>query len=268
MKKIILILLLFAAQGARAQKFSEAIEDNSFFIEEAYNQETRVVQHISNALFVNKPTHDFAYSFTQEWPAFGLSHQLSYTLTYLSLDGGSASGLGDLMLNYRYQLTYTEDWAAIAPRLSVVLPTGKKEKETGRGAYGVQVNLPASKRLSEPFVAHTNLGVTLLMNESKTLVTGVEASHSPVSIFAGGSLIWLAHEKFNVMAEYLFSANQSLGDDGTVVTEDVHLLSPGLRYAIDTGSLQTVIGVAAPISITKSSTSAGVFLYLSFEHPY
>jgi hypothetical protein len=267
-KRLLLVIAVLSAQNVFAQKFSEAIEDNSFFVEEAYNQETRVVQHISTALFVHKPSHDFAYSFTQEWPAFGLSHQVSYTLSYLSLDRGTAVGLGDLMLNYRYQLAYTDDWAAISPRLSVILPTGSKEKGTGRGAYGVQGNLPMSKRLSEPFVAHFNLGFTTLINETATLPNGSEEKHSPVSVFTGGSVIWLAHEKFNLMLEYLYSANQSLGADGAVVTDRSHLVSPGIRYAIDTGSLQTVIGLAAPVVMAKDYTDVGVFLYLSFEHPY
>jgi hypothetical protein len=51
-----------------AQQFSEAIEDNSFFIEEAYNQEYRVVQHIFNGIYFSKPQKDFAFTFTQEWP--------------------------------------------------------------------------------------------------------------------------------------------------------------------------------------------------------
>jgi hypothetical protein len=267
MKKILFLIFLSAAPHAFAQKFSEAIEDNSFFIEEAYNQEVRVVQHISTALFVHQPTHDFMYTFTQEWPAFGLKHQLSYTVPYLSLDRGTANGLGDLMLNYRYQLTYTDDWAATAPRLSVILPTGKKESGTGRGAYGVQFCLPASKRLSEPFVAHANIGVTTLIHETKTLINGLEVSHTPVSIFAGGSLIWLAHEKINFMVEYLFNSNQTLGDDGSVVTGVTHLLSPGIRYAIDSGSLQTVIGTAASVTLARDFTDVGVYLYLSFEHP-
>ncbi|HET7042873.1 MAG TPA: hypothetical protein VFI13_12685, partial [Gemmatimonadales bacterium] len=41
------------------------LQDNSFLIEEAYNQEHRVLQHISTA----ELHHGSAlYSFTQEWP--------------------------------------------------------------------------------------------------------------------------------------------------------------------------------------------------------
>ncbi|MFA5970979.1 MAG: hypothetical protein WC780_01410 [Lentimicrobiaceae bacterium] len=42
------------------------------FIEEAYNQEERVAQHISNLVFMPNMKDNFYYAFTQEWPAFNL----------------------------------------------------------------------------------------------------------------------------------------------------------------------------------------------------
>jgi len=42
------MLSLFFVTNVLAQ-FTRAIEDNSFFIEEAYNQEAGVVQHIPNS---------------------------------------------------------------------------------------------------------------------------------------------------------------------------------------------------------------------------
>jgi hypothetical protein len=39
--------LLACRAGAWAQEFARALEDNSFLIEEAFNQEEQVVQHIS-----------------------------------------------------------------------------------------------------------------------------------------------------------------------------------------------------------------------------
>src|SRR4029077_18062520 len=61
------------------------IQDNSFLIEEAYNQEAGVVQHISSfARFFDST--DLAYPFTQEWPApRNPRHQFSYTLAVLHL---------------------------------------------------------------------------------------------------------------------------------------------------------------------------------------
>src|ERR1700693_4022087 len=59
------------------------IQDNSFLVEEAYNQNFGVVQHISSftRFFDSK---DWNYTFTQEWPVPGdARHQLSYTLVAL-----------------------------------------------------------------------------------------------------------------------------------------------------------------------------------------
>ena len=150
---------IFAFQAQKdiqpAKKFPEAIEDNSFFIEEAYNQERRVVQHIFEVYYYSRPDKELFFSFTQEWPVFGAKHQLSYTIPYSRLNGNALSGLNDLLINYRYQLLDEENWAAVAPRLSLILPTGSLEKGLGNGVPGVQFCIPASKRL---FVRASVLG--------------------------------------------------------------------------------------------------------------
>ncbi|HWP83737.1 MAG TPA: hypothetical protein VNN17_00975, partial [Terriglobia bacterium] len=99
-----MLLAAFPGTVARAQvSAAEAgpIQDNSFLIEEAYNQEPRVIQHIS--FFTYAPeSESWLYNFTQEWPAPGdARHQLSYTIP-VARSGGA--GVGDLALNYRYQL--------------------------------------------------------------------------------------------------------------------------------------------------------------------
>src|SRR5262245_32518865 len=123
------LLALLAARGAAGAE-EAAIEDNSFFVEEAYNQERGVVQHISNFVHFPSPDGQAFYTFTQEWPIGGESHQLSYTLPYSWPESGT-SGIGDLALNYRYQLLPHDAWAAVAPRISVVLPTGGRRRGTG-----------------------------------------------------------------------------------------------------------------------------------------
>src|SRR6476660_131576 len=56
------------------------IQDNSFLVEEAYNQERSMVQHI-NTFSRMWNSKDLIYTFTQEWPMPGdPRHQLSYTL--------------------------------------------------------------------------------------------------------------------------------------------------------------------------------------------
>ena len=80
------------------------IQDNSFLIEEAYNQEAGVVQHINS--FIRMRGGDWVYTFTEEWPLSGQKHQLSFTLPVQRVEDlpGNHTGLGDVALNYRYQL--------------------------------------------------------------------------------------------------------------------------------------------------------------------
>lgn len=268
---LIIFSLLFVSftllQAQDEEKFSPAIEDNSFLIEEAYNQEFRVVQHISTLMYNHQDPASYYYAFTQEWPLGGQRHQLSYTIPITFINKGSVSGLGDMMINYRYQLLGHDDWAAVAPRLSLILPTGSSEKGLGTGGYGLQANLPLSKRLNESFAAHFNLGTTMIFPEYKD-PDGMETRKLLPSYFWGGSLIWLVASDINFLLEYLNSINGSFDENGSVAFESVHIINPGVRFAINVNSLQIVPGFSVPVSIEKSSTRADAFFYLSFEHPF
>ena len=72
-------LLPAGAARARGQAGMPAISDNSFLVEEAYNQEPGVVQHI-NGFMWRRRVGAWLYTFTQEWPLVGHAHQLSYTV--------------------------------------------------------------------------------------------------------------------------------------------------------------------------------------------
>ena len=139
-------LALCVVAGLSILPAQAQIQDNSFLLEEAYNQEPGVVQHI-NTFTRFDDSDDWVYTFTQEWPAPSLRHQLSATFPYRRLTGigDDESGLGDVALNYRYQLLGSgEDAVAFSPRLSLLLPTGDEDRGLGAGALGYQVNLPLS----------------------------------------------------------------------------------------------------------------------------
>src|SRR3982751_3119723 len=110
---------------------AKGIQDNSFLVEEAYNQEAGVVQHIFNALYTrNGSDRGWDLAFTQEWPGFSQLHQLSYTVPYgfLREHGQWIDGPGDVLLSYRYQAVFEDERRpAFAPRLSVILPTGDSD---------------------------------------------------------------------------------------------------------------------------------------------
>jgi hypothetical protein len=276
MKRIISLLVfclgisltLNAQENSAPKEPEEAIEDNSFLIEEAYNQEERVVQHIQNALYQSKPSKNLMYSFTQEWPLFKYKQQISYTIPYSFLDGNSIRGIGDVLINYRYQLFYKDDWACFSPRLSLILPTGDSNKGLGYHVWGWQVNLPISKRLSNSFVLHLNAGATIYPNVKAELSNNETVKNSLTFYNAGGSLIWLTSTNFNVMLEYLNNFNSEVNLEGKLERSSQAIINPGIRGAINLGKLQIVPGASLPIFMNSNDTNVGLFFYLSFEHPY
>jgi hypothetical protein len=244
-----------------------AIQDNSFLVEEAYNQERGVVQHIStfSRMWNSK---DWSYTFTQEWPAPGnWRHQFSYTLAgmHAGAFAGTGGGMGDTAFHYRYQLIGDgETRFAFAPRLSVLLPTGDVAMGRGLGAVGMQTNLPLSITLHRRLITHWNAGSTFVPHAQN--VDGLRASSVGYSL--GQSLIFVAHSNVNLMLETWASDFQSVAGAGRTEWSKVRYVSPGVRWAFNFESgLQIVPGVALPIGFGPSAGERGVFLYLSFEHP-
>jgi hypothetical protein len=244
------------------------IEDNSFLVEEAYNQEFGVVQHIQNfQRYWN--SKDWIYTFTQEWPVDrSPRHQLSYTLAALHSGDqrGSGGGFGDVILNYRYQvLGAGVSKVAFSPRFSLLFPTGDYRRGRGAGGTGIQGALPLSIELTRKLVTHWNVGTTIIPNAKNTVgETGTTFGYN-----FGQSFVWLAKPRFNVLLETVFNRSQQVtGPKTTEWTSDL-LLSPGVRWAynFDNG-LQIVPGIAVPVGVGPSSGEKGVLLYLSFEHPY
>jgi hypothetical protein len=255
------LALLAAAPVVRAG--DEPIRDNSFLLEEAYNQEPGVIQHIS--AFNRARDGEWAYSFTEEWPVGGETHQASVTLNFAGLRNPSRSGIGDVALNYRWQAIGDGDArVALAPRLSALLPTGNAEKGLGTGGAGLQVNLPMSTVLARRVVAHTNVGGTWVPS-----ALAASGGRGHLATFAAGqSLVWLAHQHVNLLTEVLYTRTRVGAPAGAELTESL-TVNPGVRAAIDFASgLQIVPGIAVPIGVGPSRGERGVFLYLSFEHPF
>jgi hypothetical protein len=237
------------------------IEDNSFLIEEAYNQDAGVVQHIGT--FRRTPDAAWLSTFTQEWPAPSQRHQLSYTVPVLSARG-DGTGLGDLALNYRYQaLGRDEETVWFAPRLTLLVPTGSTRYGRGVGGPGVQVNLPLSVSVSRLLVTHWNVGSTVSRSRSFGGARG-----TPASFNAGASAILLVSPNLNVMLEGLYERNEALAELGGLVVEKRTTIVPGLRGAINFASgMQLVPGIGVPIS-GSNREDRDLFLYFSVEHSF
>lgn len=257
------ILGILATGSAGAAEETKKIRDNSFLMEEAYNQERGVVQHIQAFQYMEGGS--WAYTFTQEWPVPKETHQLSYTIPVSRVkDGAAETGIGDIGLNYRYQAILA-DPIAFAPRLSLLLPTGDDEKGLGNGAMGYQANLPLSVELSEKWVTHWNLGATYVARAKGS--EGAEAD--TLGFNYGASMIYLLSENFNFMLEAVGTSSESVEDAGLTSREHAFFINPGVRFALNFNSgLQIVPGFALPIGVGPSGGEYGAFLYLSLEHPF
>jgi hypothetical protein len=261
-------MLLLAQDSTTAGRSGSApIQDNSFLVEEAYNQEDGVVQHISSFERLTN-SHDWVYTQTDEWPLRSLRHQVSITLagTHSGSFAGSGAGWGDTALNYRYQLLGSgETKFAIAPRVSVLLPSGDHRYGRGSGGLGMQMNLPVSVQHYRQIVTHWNAGATWVphaLNQN-------HAKSSTTAFNLGQSIVWLAKPRFNILLETLWTSSEDVLGAGKVRRLQDLYLSPGLRWAhnLENG-LQIVPGVALPFGVGPCSGEKGVILYLSFEHPF
>ena len=244
----------------------DSIQDNSFLIEEAYNQERGVVQHIST--FTQFSGGTWASSFTQEWPVPDVRHQLSYTLQAAQVedDSGDARGFGDVAINYRYQLIGDGSaTVAMAPRASLLLPTGNDRSGLGTGAVGVQSNLPTSVVLHPRVVTHFNLGATWLHGARDS--AGDKADLTFYSI--GQSVVGLITPRFNVLVELVFNSGEVVTGPDTRQRVETFFVNPGIRWAHNMKSgLQLVPGISTPLGVGPSRGSRAVLVYLSFEHPF
>ena len=267
-----LVWFVVASVNAADERPIDVIEDNSFLIEEAYNQEPGVVQHIFSAQYTTSGrTRGWQFNFTQEWPVFSQDHQFSYTIPSYHLvdDGSRVSGLGDILLNYRYQLVYEGDIKpAVAPRFSLILPTGNRKKDTGNNVVGYQINLPVSKKITDRIGLHFNLGGTFLPHvKSPVDLNGDSAKKSLSSLNVGGSAIYALFPRFHLMLEWLGNSEQSFSDSGKRERSFLSTMSPGFRTAIvNEDKLQIVTGAAMPVGLNRKTDNLGAFLYLSIEH--
>lgn len=262
--------------GAAEKQPIEVIEDNSFLIEEAYNQEPGVVQHSFSAAYSSDSRQrGWTFNFTQEWPVFSQDHQISYAVpSYHFVEGSDQiRGLGDITLSYRYQaFDEGELKPAFAPEFSLILPTGNRNRGTGDGVVGYQGTLPFSKKLTSRFAMHANLGVTYLPQVRARLggSTGpLSPRRSLVSYNLGASGVFAIVPRFHLMLEWVGDFEESINDGGKAVRAFQPVIAPGFRTAlVNQEKLQVVVGAAAPIGLTRKADNYGAFLYRSIEHNF
>ena len=256
---LLLLSLTSPVQAQQQQPFQPATEpfkisDNSFLVEEAFNQEAGIFQNIFN---VARSEQVWASTFTQEWPIASQTHQFSYTLAWAN---GERFDFGDVLLNYRYQaLMEGPGRPAFSPRLSVILPTAN-DPDVG-DSPGLQFNLPFSKQTGDVYW-HWNAGMT--WRPSADFGNGSENLASP---FFAGSAIARLKPMFHAMLESVLAYEDLPSIIGTG-HERLFTLSPGVRGGWDLGDKQLILGLAVPVTWAAGGHETAAFFYVSYELPF
>jgi DtxR family transcriptional regulator, Mn-dependent transcriptional regulator len=236
-RALLLVVALSSAARAQAARPFEII-DNSFLIEEAFNQDAGTMQTIGTLRMSAR--NEWETSLTQEWPLLGHTHQISYSIPYAATTG--AHGVGDVMLNYRIQvMADARGRPAFSPRISLILPTGDSSRGLGEAGVGWQVNLPFSEQARDVYL-HWNVGFTKTPSVARPHV--------------GASAIWRTSPMLHAMMETLIEG------------ADRVTLSPGIRVGWNRGEAQWVMGIAAPVVHEDALTTLSGLGYLSYEFPF
>lgn len=248
-----LIFLSFLISSALA----ESISDNSFLLEEAYNQEPGVYQLIQTYQFIKTDDTNSTgtYALAVEMPLGSEKHQLSVTMPVQNNEVASKknSGVADTALAYRYQLFSHENFV-FTPRASLLIPTGNKDDGFGTGAVGLQIAAALSLQLQKYFVNHWNFGFTFGPH-AKTVSTNFATS-----------LVWLFSDTLNFLTEFVHTSNETAAAGGTKSRTESYYLNPGVRFAHNFGETQVVPGISFPIGIASSEAEDyGILVYLSVE---
>lgn len=264
---LLLIAILISVPTSVLGQERPPIKDNSFLIEEAYNQEPGVIQWIATVQHFASPSRYWGIALTNEIPLHGMRHQFSWTFPLESENEWDNRYPGDLSFHYRYQIMDGTNGVAIAPRLSMILPTGEKRYGDSEDVEW-QTNFPVSMEFLRDFALHLNAGATLSLNHDLESRSESEFSVSEdfLSLWLGGSIVWRAHPNGNLLLEIVHYANDEFRGEGKVARIGETIVNPGTRIAINAPFGQFVPGFALPIRFADGETDIGIFGYLSFEH--
>lgn len=238
------------------------IEDNSFLLEEAYNQEWGVYQFIQKYQSSDKYKL-YDYVFENDIPVTDKTHQFTYAIPYQKADANEKSGVGDVGLNWRIQ-PYNKNGVMLAERFGIVLPTGKVDTGAGNGVFGFEFMQAATININDRWSNHWNIGFRTMPNAKSA---GIDKKRTLTNATAGSSLIFVVNDSFDLMFEGLLDSGQSVDADGVKTSSTTLTINPGFRFAIDLDWKETQIvpGISFPTEILNSPSEHAVLVYFSIE---
>jgi hypothetical protein len=262
---------LAAQQGPGGKaSWTEVLQDNSFLLNEAYNQDPDVVQHVLTAWrFPNASL--WVLTFDDQWPLGSARHQMDVLVPYGAQGAPDPHGFGDLQLGYQYQAKLQgEDSAfSFAPGVKLSLPTGSWTRGLGLGGPGIILGLPVSRRLSQHMEVHFNLGGSWFPSARTLGTRGETLKGSLATLSEGASVVVHVTPTLNLSLEAIGGQAQAMGEGGRKWWTNQALLSPGVAYGINfKDGAQLVLGLAVPFGLNRQSTSNSLFLYVSLEHRF
>lgn len=264
------LLLVFHPRLAIAQEGQSdppPLQGASFLLEDANNQADGVVEHVLTFARTTG-TSGWTLALTEEWPAGGPSNQLSLQVPWIRTDsaiGTSTSGPGDVTIGYRRQLGGGDRRWAVAPRVSLLLPTGDPASGTGAGGVGLQLGFPLTLALGEKIVTHTNVFATATLDAR----TPAGSHGDLLALGVGQGVVWNLHPRVNVTLESVWTRSRGFGPEsaGSSVPTSTWVVSPGVQVMVDLpGGFPVVPGIAFPVGVGPSRGERGVVLFLGFQH--
>jgi hypothetical protein len=231
-----------------------SIEDNSFLVEEAFNQSPGVIQYT----VINQVNRGIAeLNLECEMPLKGEFHQLSVSIPAKVFQ--STVGIEDIMISYRPLLLDRHRWAMVTPRVSVILPTGKVSRGFGDGSWGIECNVALTKQLSRRLISHVNVGSSSSFKKMQEQLHQNRLHYES----AGTSLIFAAAKGLDLMAE-VTTSNVKL--DSNAASTWNFIGNPGFRFCLKMNQFLVVPGMSAPFTLLSGrATVSEVLIYISIE---
>lgn len=244
----------------------DGMDDNSFLMEQGFTQDVGTVEHIGYVIAYPTSPKDVYFNYIQEW---GITpHQDAGFTLPVTLHEQSGDGLGDIFLDYRYQILQNPNFVLLAPRFSLIVPTGSYSKGLGYGTVGFQTNWSFSKYWNRHFATHWNLGTTLLPRAKQVLSNGQTGRKFLANFNFGTSVAWMANKRFNMALEFVSNLGSEINNNRNINLFGQYILNPGMSTSIDIGPITILPGLSIPLTWTRDHFQPGVYFYLSLQHPY